>query len=100
MEITKEYHTISSFPTNFFKTTYKQFVNTRPIIGIVPMALDSAKIIVENPSEYMKEYFGASFVKLIEMAGGRAIPLNEVFQFKFISLETFSSLLRPKPSQN
>ena len=43
------------------------------------MPMDGDKILVENPSAYLKEYFGGSFVKLIEMTGGKAIPLTEVF---------------------
>ena len=42
------------------------------------MPLDGDKILSENPSARSKEYFGGSFVKLIEMAGGRPIPLKEV----------------------
>jgi len=76
-----EFATLSTYPTNFFTETLKRFINVRPIIGIVPMPLDGDKILSENPSARSKEYFGSSFVKLIEMAGGRAIPLKEELMF-------------------
>ncbi|XP_066919217.1 gamma-glutamyl hydrolase A-like [Clytia hemisphaerica] len=75
------YPNLSSFPTNFFTETYKKFVNNRPIIGIIPMPMDGDKLLVENPTAYLKEYFGGSFVKLIEMGGGKAIPLTEDLMF-------------------
>jgi len=71
------YPTLSSFPTNYFTETYKKFVNLRPVIGIVPMPLDGDKILSEYPVSWSKEYFGASFVKLIEMTGGRAVSISE-----------------------
>ena len=42
------------------------------------MPLDGNKILTEYPQARDKEYFGASFVKLVESAGGRAVPITEV----------------------
>lgn len=69
---------ISVYPTNYFTETVRKCVNHRPTIGIVPMPLDGNKILAENPQVQNKEYFGASFVKLVESAGGRAVPITEV----------------------
>ena len=72
---------ISVYPTSYFTETVKNCVNHRPTIGIVPMFLDGNKILVENPQVQDKEYFGASFIKLVESAGGRAVPITEVRLF-------------------
>ena len=72
------YPNVSPYPTNFFTETYKKFVNDRPLIGIVSMPMDGDKILYEYPNSWDKEYFGASFVKLIESVGGRAVPVTEV----------------------
>ena len=66
------------YPTNYFTETVGKFVNHRPTIGIVSMPLDGNKILTEYPQARDKEYFGASFVKLVESAGGRAVPITEV----------------------
>jgi len=42
------------------------------------MPMDGDKILYEYPISRGKEYFGASFVKLVEVAGGRAVPVTEV----------------------
>ena len=42
------------------------------------MPLDGDKILSEYPVSWSKEYFGASFVKLVEMTGGRAVSISEV----------------------
>ena len=80
---------ISVYPTNYFTETVKKCVNHRPTIGIVPMPLRGQKILVEYPQAERKEYFGASFVKLVESAGGRAVPLTEVCLFFFIRILFF-----------
>jgi len=72
------YPNLTPYPTNFFTETYKKFVNNRPLIGIVSMPMDGDKILYEYPISRGKEYFGASFVKLVEVAGGRAVPVTEV----------------------
>ena len=72
------YPNISPYPTNFFTETFKKFKNDRPIIGILAMALDGDKILVASPEAREKNYFGASFVKFVESAGGRAVPIIEV----------------------
>lgn len=69
--------TIGSFPTNFFNEIIPKFVNDRPTIGIVAMESHGDKIIKESPHADKKDYFGASFVKLVESAGGRAVPIKE-----------------------
>lgn len=76
---TKEYFgEISAFPTNFFRETVFKFKNDRPTIGIVAMEMDGVKFVVDAPHSLFKDYFGSSFVKLVESAGGRAVPIKEV----------------------
>ena len=74
----QEYGPIGSHPTNFFKELVPKFVNNRPTIGIVAMESHGPKIIKEAPFSDQRDYFGASFVKLVESAGGRAVPIKEV----------------------
>ena len=71
---------MNSFPTNYFTETFRKFVNNFPIIGIAAMPMDGEKLINENPAAEKKEYFGSSFEKLIEVSGGRAVPVTEVFR--------------------
>ena len=36
------------------------------------------KMLVNVPWSWDKDYFGSSFVKLVESAGGRGVPIKEV----------------------
>ena len=55
-----------------------KFVNNRPLIGVAAMEVMGIKLLAEVEGSRGKDYFGASFVKLIESAGGRAVPVLEV----------------------
>lgn len=47
------------------------------MIGIAAMEIMGQKMLVEVPWSHDKDYFGGSFVKLVEAAGGRAVPVLE-----------------------
>ena len=66
------------YPTNFWAEHVPKFVNNRPTIGIVAMEVLGQKMLVNVPWSWDKDYFGSSFVKLVESAGGRAVPIKEV----------------------
>ena len=70
------------YPTNFFEDMVPKFVNNRPMIGIAAMEIMGQKMLVEVPWSHDKDYFGGSFVKLVEAAGGRAVPVLEVLILK------------------
>jgi len=67
----------SPYPTNFFDDMVPKFVNNRPLIGVAAMEVMGIKLLAEVEGSRGKDYFGASFVKLIESAGGRAVPVLE-----------------------
>jgi len=65
------------YPTNYFDELVPKFVNNRPMIGIAAMETMGQKMLIEVPWSENKDYFAASFVKLVESAGGRAVPVLE-----------------------
>lgn len=67
----------SPYPTNLFKDMVPKFVNNRPMIGVAAMEIMGIKLLSEVEGTRGKDYFGASFVKMIESAGGRAVPVLE-----------------------
>jgi len=68
---------ISPYPTNFWTEHAPKFVNNRPLIGVVAMEVLGQKMLVNVPWSWDKDYFGSSFVKLVEGAGARAVPIKE-----------------------
>ena len=47
----------------------------RPIIGMLAMKITDEVILKEKPDLEGKSYFGASYVKLVQSAGGRVVPI-------------------------
>lgn len=76
----KEFFSFAPYPTDFFK---REFNNNRPIIGVLTTGLDGAKNPLK-PVSYLvnKAYVGASYVKFIEQAGARVVPIVEDMQDK------------------
>lgn len=68
---------ISPYPTNFFEDIVPHFVNNRPTVGVLAMEILGQKMLVEVPWSENKDYFGSSFVKLLDAAGARAVPIKE-----------------------
>ena len=73
---------LSPYPTNFFNETYKKFKTQRPIIGIVALRERGPHIIDEYPMLDGKDYFGSEYVKFVESAGARVLPIPEVCVFR------------------
>lgn len=66
-----------TYPTNLFEDHVPKMQNFRPLIGVVAMEVNGQKLIVDVPITRSQDYFGSSFVKLVEAAGGRAVPVLE-----------------------
>ena len=77
-QIMKKFSEWGAYPTDLFDYHMPKFVNNRPTIGVVAMEVMGQKMLVEAPWSEGKDYFGSSFVKLIQGAGGRAVPIVEV----------------------
>ena len=50
--------------------------NDRPIIGIVSVGITDEVLIKRNPELYRQSYIATSYVKFIEMAGARVVPIS------------------------
>ena len=50
-------------------------LNDRPIIGMLAMKITDKVILAEKPELQGKSYIGASYVKFIQSAGGRVVPI-------------------------
>jgi len=66
-----------TYPTNLFSHHVPRMQNFRPLIGVVAMEVGGQKLIVDVPITRQQDYFGSSFVKIVEAAGGRAVPVLE-----------------------
>ena len=75
----KNYGPTGVYPTNFFLDTVPKFVNTRPVIGVLTLGLDSPRnVLREIPYAKKKAYLGSSYVKFLESAGAQVVPIPEV----------------------
>ena len=83
------YSDLSPYPTNFFNETYKKFKTQRPIIGIVAIRQKGKVITGEYPMLAGKDYFGSEYVKFVESAGSRVMPIPEVRRRLFFFTYTF-----------
>ena len=71
----------------FVDVIYSFKVNNRPIIGIVTMKItDSVLLKIHEEKVKDKSYIAASYVKLIEMAGARVVPIAEDMETKELNL--------------
>lgn len=68
------YGDFSTYPTNFNELK-KHFKTERPTIGILTMANEDKKLFQGISNTDNTTYVAASYVKLIEAGGGRAVPL-------------------------
>lgn len=50
-------------------------INERPIVGIPTMTITDKLLLKKVPKMKDREYIAASYVKFIEMAGGRTVPI-------------------------
>lgn len=50
-------------------------VNDRPIVAVLSMGIDSEDDLVQYQSQNYTSYIAASYVKYMEMAGARAVPV-------------------------
>ena len=69
-----EYGDFSTYPKNFEKLK-KHFKTDRPTIGILTMANEDKGLFEGIPNTANTTYVAASYVKLIEAGGARAVPL-------------------------
>ena len=70
-----DYGDYSTYPTNFDKLK-NRFKTERPTIGILTMANEDKKLFTNvNADTDNTTYVAASYVKLIEAGGARAVPL-------------------------
>ena len=72
--VRSDYGDFSTYPTNFDKLK-KHFKTDRPTIGVVTMANEDKKLFTGIPNTDNTTYVAASYIKLIEAGGGRAVPL-------------------------
>ena len=75
-----------SFATAFSRTASANAPNMRPIIGILTQPMGS-----ERNSTNEDAYIAASYVKFVEMAGGRAVPVFHYESNKYLT-DTFNSI--------
>ena len=74
---------MGTYPTNFMKDIVPSFKNVRPVIGILTIVGDGD----DNPFQdvdYLKNrsFVGTSYVKFLEAAGARVVPIVEVCKLK------------------
>ena len=74
-----------------------EFKTLRPIIGIVSMPIRGANILENLNTAQNESHIAASFVKLVEGAGGRVVPLVETFNDTMIKmlLKSINGVLLP-----
>ena len=79
---------MGTYPTNFMKDIVPSFKNVRPVIGILTIVGDGD----DNPFQdvdYLKNrsFVGTSYVKFLEAAGARVVPIVEVCKLKIEKME-------------
>eukprot|EP00111_Clytia_hemisphaerica_P011288 TCONS_00033049-protein len=89
---------MGTYPTNYFKKTVPRFKNNRPMIGVLTVGLDMQEQLINHvPDVKGKAYVGSSYIKFLESAGARAVPIIEDIDEKELAalLPKLSGVLLP-----
>ena len=72
-------------------------VNERPIVAVLSMDIDSEDDLIQYESQNYTSYIAASYVKYMEMAGARAVPvlLNQPDEYYVRVFKGTNGLLIP-----
>ena len=71
-------------------SSYAKGQTDRPIIGMLAMKITDKVILEEKPELEGKSYIGASYVKFVQSAGGRVVPIVDDPR----SIKTLDSILQ------
>ena len=90
-----------TFPLNT-ESMVKKFKTNRPIIGVITMPIKGSNVLDNLNIAKDESHIGASFVKLIEGAGARVVPLIETFNNTMVKdlLKSINGVLLPGGSES